>query len=261
MEKINAEEIKASHNIIDIISQVVDLKKQGSDYFGCCPFHSEKTPSFSVSEKEQFFHCFGCGASGDVIKFVMDHQGLDFIEAVKSLGYDAALNPNASSINRDKAIQRKVVLPLDFYQKPIDINRISSFFNKCEVFENPTGEESIYFYDGCQAALLTDIYKNPVSIVLVKQGFRPRFFDKKFLYGSCAMFGQIEGDVYLCENWFTANKLNRVEGKNTICFFMPHNINFIYSAIKHKKIKMHAVCETDEAKFQAERLIVETAEI
>lgn len=261
MEKINTEEIKASHNIIDIIGQVVDIKKQGSDFFGCCPFHNEKTPSFSVSEKEQFFHCFGCGESGDVIEFVMKHQGLEFMEAVKVLGYEAALNPNASSVNRDKAIQRKIVLPLDFYQQPIDKNRITNFFAKCEVFKNPTGPESVYMYDGCKAVLLTDIYKNPVSVALLRQGYRPRFFDKRFLYGSCAIFGQIDDDVYLCENWYTANKLNRVEGKNAICFFMPHNINFIYSAIKHKKIKMIAVCETDEAKFQAERLIVETTEI
>ena len=191
----------------------------------------------------------------------MKHQGLEFIEAVKVLGYEAALNPNASSANRDKSIQRKIVLPLDFYQKPIDKNRISNFFHNCEVLENPTGKESIYFYDGCQAALLTDIYKNPISVVLLRSGYRPRFFDKKFLYGSCAIFGKIDGDICLCENWYTASKINRVEGKNTICFFMPHNINFIYSAIKHKKIKMHAVCETDEAKFQAERLIVEIMEI
>ena len=60
------EEIKERCNIVDVIGSVVSLKKAGNNYKGCCPFHKEKTPSFVVSESKQFFHCFGCGASGDV---------------------------------------------------------------------------------------------------------------------------------------------------------------------------------------------------
>ena len=79
------EELKAQLNIVDIIGREVTLKKSGSNYMGLCPFHNEKTPSFSVNEGKQFFHCFGCGKSGDVIGFVQEYYKLPFMEAVEKL--------------------------------------------------------------------------------------------------------------------------------------------------------------------------------
>ncbi|HEX21132.1 MAG TPA: DNA primase, partial [Actinobacteria bacterium] len=79
------EQIKDRVNIIDIISEQVMLKKAGRAYKGLCPFHQEKTPSFSVDTSKQLWHCFGCGEGGDVISFVMKVDGLDFTEAVESL--------------------------------------------------------------------------------------------------------------------------------------------------------------------------------
>ena len=79
------DELKAQINIVDVIGREVDLKKAGSSYKGLCPFHSEKTPSFSVSESKQFYHCFGCGKSGDVINFVSEYYRLPFMEAVEKL--------------------------------------------------------------------------------------------------------------------------------------------------------------------------------
>ncbi len=79
------ERIKEAVDIVELISEVVPLKRSGRRYSGLCPFHSEKTPSFFVNPDEQFFYCFGCGAGGDVIKFVMKHRGLDFREAIKYL--------------------------------------------------------------------------------------------------------------------------------------------------------------------------------
>ena len=72
-------------DIVPIISQRVSLKKAGATYKACCPFHDEKTPSFNVNPSKQFYHCFGCGASGDAIKFLMEYDGLSFVEAVESL--------------------------------------------------------------------------------------------------------------------------------------------------------------------------------
>ncbi len=80
------EEIKTQNNIIDIISKYVPLKKSGRNYKGLCPFHHEKTASFMVSEEKQFFHCFGCGAAGDVISFIMKIENLDFVQASTLLG-------------------------------------------------------------------------------------------------------------------------------------------------------------------------------
>ena len=79
------EEIKSRCNIVDIISPVVPLKRSGSNWAGCCPFHKEKTPSFMVSESRQTFHCFGCGAGGDAITFTMRYYNLEFPEAVEKL--------------------------------------------------------------------------------------------------------------------------------------------------------------------------------
>jgi len=72
-------------NIVEIIGKSVNLKKLGTSHKGLCPFHSENTPSFNVSETKQFYHCFGCGASGDVIKFLREHEGLSFIDAIEKL--------------------------------------------------------------------------------------------------------------------------------------------------------------------------------
>ena len=76
-------EIRNTTDIVDIISDVVSLKKAGKNYIGLCPFHSEKTPSFNVSPDKQIFHCFGCGIGGDVFSFLMKHDGLSFPEAVR----------------------------------------------------------------------------------------------------------------------------------------------------------------------------------
>lgn len=78
MDRINAQELKERVDIVEVISRKVKLKKRGINYFGLCPFHDEKTPSFSVSSSKQFFHCFGCGIGGDVFDFVEKIEGVDF---------------------------------------------------------------------------------------------------------------------------------------------------------------------------------------
>ena len=72
-------------DIVDVIERYVPLKKGGANYLACCPFHTEKTPSFTVSPTKQFYHCFGCGAHGNAISFLIEYQGLGYVEAVKDL--------------------------------------------------------------------------------------------------------------------------------------------------------------------------------
>ncbi len=84
-------EVKEKNNIVDIINMYTPLKRNGNRYVGLCPFHSEKTPSFNVSEEKQMYHCFGCGAGGTVIQFVMNAENYDFTEAVKFLAERAGL--------------------------------------------------------------------------------------------------------------------------------------------------------------------------
>ncbi|MBR5741139.1 MAG: DNA primase [Firmicutes bacterium] len=97
------EEIKYKANIVDVISRVVPLKKAGTNYKACCPFHNEKTPSFMVNEDRQTYYCFGCGEHGDVIKFVEKYYNLDFKDAVKKLAeeYNVDLS-NAGFGNESK---------------------------------------------------------------------------------------------------------------------------------------------------------------
>jgi DNA primase len=96
------ERLKGQINISDLVSKRVKLTKKGKDYFGRCPFHGEKTPSFSVNDTKQFYHCFGCGANGDIINFVEQTENLDFGEAVKHLAksYNIPVPENAKPVSK-----------------------------------------------------------------------------------------------------------------------------------------------------------------
>lgn len=79
------EEVRMKNDIVDVISGYVRMQKRGSNYVGLCPFHNEKTPSFAVSGSKQMYHCFGCGAGGNVFTFLMNYENYSFQEAVKVL--------------------------------------------------------------------------------------------------------------------------------------------------------------------------------
>ena len=95
------DELLSRSDILDVVQRRVSLKKQGKDYSACCPFHSEKTPSFTVSQTKQFYYCFGCGASGSAIGFVMAFENIGFVEAVEELASSAGMD-----VPRDKQDHR-----------------------------------------------------------------------------------------------------------------------------------------------------------
>ena len=76
------EEVRTRNDIVDVISGYVKLQKKGANYFGLCPFHNEKSPSFSVSPQKQMYYCFGCGAGGNAITFIMEYENYTFPEAL-----------------------------------------------------------------------------------------------------------------------------------------------------------------------------------
>ena len=102
------QELLARADVVDIVGRYVQLKKGGANFMGLCPFHGEKSPSFSVSPAKQFYHCFGCGKNGNAIGFLMDHGGMTFIEAVKELAQQYGLQvpeDDVSPQDRAKAAQ------------------------------------------------------------------------------------------------------------------------------------------------------------
>ena len=104
------DELTARCDIVDIVSRYVALKKSGNNYFGLCPFHNEKTASFSVAPDKQIFHCFGCGAGGGPIRFIMNIEGLDFPDAVRFLAKQYNMEVPESGENPRRRQERKRVL-------------------------------------------------------------------------------------------------------------------------------------------------------
>ncbi|WP_374413415.1 DNA primase [Hydrogenophaga sp.] len=97
-------------DVVDVVGRYVQLKKGGANFMGLCPFHGEKSPSFSVSPTKQFYHCFGCGANGNAIGFLMEHAGMNFVEAVKDLAQQVGLQvpeDDVSPQERERAAQQR----------------------------------------------------------------------------------------------------------------------------------------------------------
>lgn len=101
------DELRAKISIVDVVGSKVKLVRKGREYQACCPFHNEKTPSFTVNEVKGFYHCFGCGAHGDIIKFEMEANGLTFIEAVEKLAHKVGMQlPKLNPETKEQAEKR-----------------------------------------------------------------------------------------------------------------------------------------------------------
>ena len=127
------EQIRLRLTLSNVVGKYVRLQKRGREYVGLCPFHNEKTPSFHVVEEKEFYHCFGCGAHGDVVSFIMHTEGLTFVEAVEKLASDAGLNIPAPTVEQKKNTHKYFTL----YQV---CELACQFFQKC-----------LYGSDGTQA--------------------------------------------------------------------------------------------------------------
>ena len=135
-------EIKNSVNIVDVIGEVVQLTKAGRNFLGLCPFHGEKTPSFNVVEDKQFYHCFGCGRSGDVFKFIEDYRGVSFMEAVQIVGDQVGIHVQTLSPSRSRPQQADGKQP--FYE----IHQEAAKFYHAILMTTKMGEDARqYLYD------------------------------------------------------------------------------------------------------------------
>ena len=135
-------EIKNSVNIVDVIGEVVQLTKAGRNFLGLCPFHGEKTPSFNVVEDKQFYHCFGCGKSGDVFKFIEDYRGVSFMEAVQIVGDQVGIQVQALAPSQSRGHQADGKHP--FYE----IHQEAAKFYHAILMTTKMGEDARqYLYD------------------------------------------------------------------------------------------------------------------
>jgi DNA primase len=134
-EKI--EEIRSAVNIVHYIAQFINLKKEGRNFKGLCPFHHEKTPSFIVSPEKQFYHCFGCGQGGNLFKFIMDYEKLTFVEAVtKSADFAGIPVPKADPKSEQE---------INYTQQLYDVNEAACAFFEKELFKEKNKTYLNYF--------------------------------------------------------------------------------------------------------------------
>ena len=130
------EEVVSRNDIVDVISGYIKLKKSGSSYVGLCPFHNEKSPSFSVSVTKQMYHCFGCGVGGNVITFVMEYENYTFPEAVKMLADRAGIALPVMEYSGEDRRER------DIKTKLLEINKIAATFYYHQL-KSPAGQSGL----------------------------------------------------------------------------------------------------------------------
>lgn len=133
------EEIRARNDVVDVISGYVSLKKKGSNHWGCCPFHNEKTPSFSVSQSKQMYYCFGCRATGNVYTFLMKYENYTFPEAIRFLANRVGIQlPEEDYTEEQKA-------KADRKNRLLEINKEAANYFYYQLRNNPHGQQGLEY--------------------------------------------------------------------------------------------------------------------
>ena len=168
------DDVRQSNDIVDVISQYVRLKRSGRNYFGLCPFHNEKSPSFSVSPEKQIFHCFGCGVGGNVFTFLTKIEGINFVEAVQLLAERANIQLPTLENNVDsakEALKAKVYKVNEFTAKYYHENlyRPESKIAQEYIKKRKLSNETLKAFQIGFSGKFDELYKE-----LKKQGFEDR---------------------------------------------------------------------------------------
>ena len=168
------DDVRQSNDIVDVISQYVRLKRSGRNYFGLCPFHNEKSPSFSVSPEKQIFHCFGCGVGGNVFTFLTKIEGINFVEAVQLLAERANIQLPTLENNVDsakEALKAKVYKVNEFTAKYYHENlyRPESKMAQEYIKKRKLSNETLKSFQIGFSGKFDELYKE-----LKKQGFEDR---------------------------------------------------------------------------------------
>lgn len=245
-------------DLVDLVSKVVPLKKTGKNLMGCCPFHHEKTPSFSVNPQKQFYKCFGCGAAGTAIKFVMQYDGLTFPEAVRklaeSVGMEVPEERPGEKVRRQKArtLTDRMKQAADFYTEALRQNERTIDYLKSRGISGLTAARFGLGYspEGWQS--LKDVfgeqYEDPemteqtgCGLVIVNEnGRRYDRFRGRLMFPIRNPRGQVIG--------FGARTLNGDEH--------PKYLNSPETAIYHKGLEIYGLFEASETIRKNGRAIV-----
>ncbi len=158
------EQVRTANDIVSVISEYVPLKRKGQNYWGCCPFHNEKTPSFSVNSDKGFFYCFGCKAAGNVFNFIMKYDNYTFSEALEKLANRANI-PLPAMVQTPQDIARQ-----KHRQRMWEVNELAAtFFHNC-LMQTKMGEKGLAYLRGRG---LTE-----ETIITFRLGFAPDSWDK-----------------------------------------------------------------------------------
>lgn len=238
---VDTDLVRDRFDIVDIVRGYVDLKKAGKNYQGCCPFHDEKSPSFTVAQGKQFFHCFGCGEHGDVIDFVAKINRVEFIDAIKIL--DSSLLDDHQSVNNYvKTIRSRFYLDQSM---PVGINKILS---GCD------HDSGAYFSGSKQILPLSSVSGETVCLAMVEgKGFDIRFLNKTLIWGSFfAMGNNTKPIVLVSDYWLALSVVN--DDYCVMCVFDALNLFYVCSELNRVKASYKILCASHEDFMQAEKL-------
>lgn len=203
--KIN--QILQSSNIVDIIGEYVDLKRAGSSFKGLCPFHNEKTPSFTVDEKKQLFHCFGCGAGGDVVSFIMQKEGLSYPESLKFLADKAGIsidyteNPKVNKKNKELFDINKDIM-MFFYKNLLTDRKAQAYLKNRGLSSKIVNTFMLGYardsWDDLYSYIRSKNYKEEdlEEIGLIKKSAKGKYYDKyrdRIIFPIINHFGKVIG--------------------------------------------------------------------
>ena len=244
-------------DIVEYVNQIVPLRKTGKNYTACCPFHKEKTPSFFVNSQKQFYKCYGCGASGSVIGFVMQYEGLTFVEAVKRLADQVGMQVPEEPWAAKKAAEVRTLtdrmqMACDFYMKALTSNQRAQDYLKGRGISGETAARFSLGYspDAWQAleGVFGERYNDPEMddvhgcglVVVNDKGRRYDRFRGRIMYPIRNRRGQVIG--------FGARTLNGDE--------QPKYLNSPETPIYHKGLEIYGLYEGFDAIRRTGRAIV-----
>ena len=254
------DELLQKVDIVDVIDEAVPLKKGGQNYLACCPFHKEKTPSFTVSPSKQFYHCFSCGAHGSAIGFTMEYNGMSFVDAVEKLAdrvglvvphtHDTqAIDPAVKKAKQQQklALQDTTRLAAEYYYQQLPKNERAAAYAQKRGLSQDTIETYQIGYVGdawqaLQAAFPND-YNNPLleeaGLVINKEGKRYDRFRDRLMFPIRNPSGQVIG--------FGGRILDKGE---------PKYLNSPETPLFDKGRELYGLFEAKAAIKQSERVLV-----